>query len=1221
MRHKKDNPVKSISLENIRSLPLSLRFNDDTSLVRANHLLKSQRKSFPGELSTNDYLMSINNTKLNSNISSNNNPNNKNINLHGSNTFNNKISNRPNIKFEMYDEDLMARGNSSDIINMDITRNGNCNNKYISNSNSSSSSIGDGDKTSIDHPNKQHANLLDFKVNTQARNNDDMNVNSNVNRYSGTNIISSSNDTRLKSDIQADNLNLEETQEDDIIDDEVVEEEAVEEDEDEEEAIDEDQDEDFANVDEIDGPILATPRNNEPPSSPLLSARKAIDMKTAQGVSIPSKISKQSLNQDDKNKTLLASIQNGNSINSTNNDAVSNDNSNKNDNVNENKASCVSNTPATTTPISTSTTTFFSTSTSNKVDYNLPVDNQLKQKLEERAAQLMESKDISVGTNLKLDWSLKDFYGLNYELDNWFSSPDFSLFKSMVHSFNSSIESPEDFIDDEKYCLKTINRLVDSLPKKIPIENNSKFLHLNSYSNDILHKTSILLLTYIAMGTFSLTEDINGQLIEIKKNVRLLIPNLLKIIESFKFIAIQCRDSEVDLKNKSQQLFCMSTIIYFIVSVCLEERELYFQNEKIKLDNNSPYYGNLDKTNSRDETNFIFMAIEYFQSSGFLQFLTRYIEHWRWSSRLSMRIRNIINLCFKLLVLQFGDRDLYKVAKSEISKLHGIDIEKKTSKNLTISPLHYQAFREDIISRYPDCKLPLSNLPEERDNSNSLSQFLQIPRPKSKNPINLSLAEPNQHLATPCPSPPRSRSSSDSCLDFNNMPLYQFNHTQRSRKSLQTNMSFPNLYPSDDEDGLDSLSKRITIYDDKDDHDVRIPFSIKEASNILSRNVEIKLSIKQLWHERDLFMTTERGWQPNTSSDTYNYISYENKENNQFINIMKRVDQFYKDSLPSFNSLIFVLLQTIESNLSNPEYKEMDKEESTGTPSNENNSNEEKEKDGNGSKDNISVKYANEIPNLAVLTPQLEIIKAKQQVLRSSTGIIFIILRWLKLNHILKFEYFSVLLYDSRYFTICTALLNKVAENYSDKAFNRMMTSKNSLWKECSKYNANYTSFYDSSSQLPVKTDITVLSSLSYLLRILRKITGNKTQRIKELPVPLGIIFKKLYKIFNLDIYHPMLRIMRELTPFKNKRWKSEHMELISGVYLYEKLELIENWVTGKEISSELNDACAQEIALRALLQFYNFLHYEHSMEDMGYAQRPNSESYLINTESESVGL
>ena len=79
-------------------------------------------------------------------------------------------------------------------------------------------------------------------------------------------------------------------------------------------------------------------------------------------------------------------------------------------------------------------------------------------------------------------------------------------------------------------------------------------------------------------------------------------------------------------------------------------------------------------------------------------------------------------------------------------------------------------------------------------------------------------------------------------------------------------------------------------------------------------------------------------------------------------------------------------------------------------------------------------------------------------------------------------------------------------------------------------------------------------------------------------------------------------------------------MELISGVFLYEKLPLTDNWITGKDISGEINDAYGQEIALRAMLQFYNFYHYKSTMEQCGYDNKVSNsffsrEAELLSTQ------
>ena len=527
-----------------------------------------------------------------------------------------------------------------------------------------------------------------------------------------------------------------------------------------------------------------------------------------------------------------------------------------------------------------------------------------------------------------------------------------------------------------------------------------------------------------------------------------------------------------------------------------------------------------------------------------------------------------------MLLLQFGNIDTYKKTKKSLYKYHGIERKEKSYQTLSVSPLHFQAFQDDITARFPTFDMSNSKLPQSIDNTNSLSQFLEIPRSKAKSSLNSTLPAPGKHLATPAPSPPMSPI------------LIPYNDGIKTRKSFQTNMAYPYLYPSDEENDNELSIKISNGMQSKNgrDGDVFIPHSVEEAAEILKKNLDIKLSIMQLWNERDFFMATERGWERDDISKKYDYSRLLNLDSLEEINIMKRIDTYYKDSFASFNSLIFVLCQIMESNLNNVEYREEDLPEGV---------------------------------TMETMMSQLEIVKAKELSLRSSVGIFYILLKWFKLNHILKFEQFSALLYDSGYINTCSAVLGKYSLVYADKAYNKTLKSPNTLWNLCSKFNPIYSKSL--LEQEPEKKDIniTLLTTVTYILRVLRKVTGDKTHRLKSLPLSVGTLFKQYYSVFNLDVYHPMLRIIRELTPFKNKRWKSEHMDLISGVFLYERLELIDNWVTGKDISGELMDAYGQEVALRALVQFYNFEHYQKSLEELGYMKRTVSHSNLLYKDSE----
>lgn len=752
------------------------------------------------------------------------------------------------------------------------------------------------------------------------------------------------------------------------------------------------------------------------------------------------------------------------------------------------------------------------TNTSNNYqkDYNISASDSFQQILDQKASEFIDGTGFKPNLKPKIDWSLEEYYGLFKELSDWFTMVDYCYIKNFQCSHNTVCRTIQ---NDTDASIELEQLIMECL-------NNKGMKYLET-------------LTYLSLGKFGDCNNLEEQLLNIRLNNMKLVKYLPELTNWFIKLATKCRDDMHGLKQSNLSFFYISTILFCISSTCIELRQ-----------------DSLDGEEDSAEQSQVSECIRVFQDSKLLQFITDYIDHWRWNSRLSMRIRNVIMLLFKLIILQFGDDNIYKHTKKKVYKYHGLKYSEDLPNKLSVSPLQYEAFREDIKSRYPNSQLPRTDLNPFTDDSNSLSQFLEIPRPRSRSFINNSLPIPEKHLATPVPSPPSSPIAT---------PHYIGNGI-KPRKSFQTNMAFPLLFPSENINGSEN--------------GVSIPYSIEEASKILANNLEITLSTKQLWQERDLFMVTERGWNDNEKPFTENqtrmkdYTEINNFDNLEEINIMQRIDNYYNDCLGSFNSLVFVLLQSIESNLSNMDYKSEDAMDQ-----------------------NI---------NLDSITGQLEVVRCKEILMRCCSGILSNLLRWFKLNHILKYEYLSSMINDSRYINICSSILGKYADIYDAKILNEVIVSKNSFWKECSNANLKYSQSL-SAHKLKEPYNTTMLSSFAYLLRILRKITGSKTHRLKSLPLSIGLLFKKYYCLFNLDIYHPMLKIVKELTPFKNKRWKSEYMDLISGVYLYEKLDLVDNWITGKDITGELNDAAAQEIALRGLLQFYNFHHYQSSMEALGY--------------------
>lgn len=749
----------------------------------------------------------------------------------------------------------------------------------------------------------------------------------------------------------------------------------------------------------------------------------------------------------------------------------------------------------------------------NEEDNNLPVDDALKKLLQQKAEEIERGTSSHSFTKPTLDWEISDFYSLYHELSGWFIQKDYGSLKSTMVCFQKSYDTKK-FVEEYSYA----KNVVKELGAKLEIN-----------SMDI---RSLLSLAYISFGTFQETSSYFHHLDILRRNNTLLMPISKILLECFKKHADCCRTKNSNLQQYNALLFYSGSILFFMINIGIDQR----------------------KKQAKVVENFI----NSIEEADLMLFLTKYIDHWRWKSRLSMRIRNIIILLHKLILLQFGDESYYDDTKEFVKKHHGIKKKDPNSCNLSVSPLEYIAFREDITSRYPSSNIPKGDCPEIMDNPNSLSQFLEIPRPRSRSTSNQSLGEPQVHISTPAPSPPASPTA------LNGM---------KTRKSFQANLSFPTFYPSSgdyDNGVMDELSHKLDIAVDE----TVLPFSMQEAIEILSKSVHIKLSTKQLWHERELFMIQERGWCNNDSglqNDPFDYSLIHTQE----ASTMKRIEKYYADALPLFSSLVYVLLETIETCASNKGHFEKD--------------------------------YTEEEIN--ELQPQLELIRSKEIAMESSCAILFLLLKWFKLSHCLKFEYLCSLIYDSKFITTGVNTLYKFTEEYQNKIFNRYLQPTHSFWSECSLFNIQYkdTLEISISGEQNKNLNIRMLNSEVYILRILSKITGKKTQRLKDLPLNISGIFKSLYYVFNLDIYHPILKIVHELAPFKNKRWRADHMDLVSGVFLHEKLSLTENWITGKDITGEINDAYGQEIALRAMLQFYNFYHYKKSMKDCGYDDRTSN--------------
>lgn len=129
---------------------------------------------------------------------------------------------------------------------------------------------------------------------------------------------------------------------------------------------------------------------------------------------------------------------------------------------------------------------------------------------------------------------------------------------------------------------------------------------------------------------------------------------------------------------------------------------------------------------------------------------------------------------------------------------------------------------------------------------------------------------------------------------------------------------------------------------------------------------------------------------------------------------------------------------------------------------------------------------------------------------------------------------------------------------------------------------------------------------LNNLFKILQKIILNKTKRAVSFSEkqPVEIFRIIMGPFYNHAIYKSILKVLKEIIPYNGKKWKSVNMDLISMIYINLNLKLKDNWLSGRDIDSEMGDAEGQELALRALIQFYTARKYEEGIDKFGYERR-----------------
>jgi hypothetical protein len=493
------------------------------------------------------------------------------------------------------------------------------------------------------------------------------------------------------------------------------------------------------------------------------------------------------------------------------------------------------------------------------------------------------------------------------------------------------------------------------------------------------------------------------------------------------------------------------------------------------------------------------------------------------------------------------------------------------------------------------------------------------------------------HIATPAPSPPPS-------------PVGPGGKAGK-KQNYQTNQNFPFLYPP-----LDSSSNTIGGKGSTEIQDLMVgkkwegsdvPYSIIEAGELFASRMRMTRAMRQLWKQRDLFVKYERGWHADQSGPS-NLTDEGATEENELGSLepdlrsrMDAVEEFFQQALPDLQSLVIVMMKVMLTNVQDIAVRNGGLQDSAQTGGL------------NRTKSNSNMAQTQTLPMppppprpADMALEDLDNVRSREISQKAVSGAIFLLLKWMKMSHILKFEYMTQLLLDSNYIQL--TLKYFAHQNLEDLVAFKYNRDDLSVWRYChlhsdhpplsptSPDDRSETSSADEAIPPPIArhrksptsrpdghpsepnpaqqradaqarpsvdelgnplgplpaTPITTYSfrqfqTAIHLLRVLQKLTRGKSHRILFLvQFKSSQILRRVLRVPDPTLRLYVLKLFKSQVPYCGRKWRQSNMRVITAIYLHCRPELRDDWLAGMHdasVEGEVDEAVPLEWALRGL--------------------------------------
>jgi len=220
----------------------------------------------------------------------------------------------------------------------------------------------------------------------------------------------------------------------------------------------------------------------------------------------------------------------------------------------------------------------------------------------------------------------------------------------------------------------------------------------------------------------------------------------------------------------------------------------------------------------------------------------------------------------------------------------------------------------------------------------------------------------------------------------------------------------------------------------------------------------------------------------------------------------------------------------------------------------------------------------------------IDVNRHKEIIVKAVSAVLLLLLKHFKVNHVYQFEFMSQHLVFANCIPLVLKFFNQNIMAYIGSKNNiALLDFPSCIIGEQPELTAETLEIGDTSAFCWRN-----MFSCINLLRVLNKLTKWKHSRIMMLVVfKSAPILKRTLKVKHAMLQLYVLKLLKMQTKYLGRQWRKSNMKTMSAIYAKVRHRLNDDWAYGNDVDSRPWDFQAEECALRAAVDRFNYRRYD----------------------------